>query len=410
MQKTPHTLILFLFISTFCNAQSNFVKGVLINNQKDTLSGYIDYREWIKSPSEISFKKETNQASSIYNVNDLRGFVIDYNKETYEALSFEFEKLPRHLTKHQFSSLGIYANRKKEIVDKKKFVRLISKGRINLYQFVDSDLDIQFLVKETDKIVPLVYHIIRIDNEIAKLREYQIQLTNLLSDACKKLPIEKTEYSLNEMKDLVDNYNTCFTKNVKLQITPKDKGKFEYGLLGGVSYSTLNYIYPSPYTNSVIILKGKGNLMPIGGIYLNYVLARGRGKIAVVNEFITYSIKSTVKGIDYSHFNIRYLGLQNLIRYKVYLGNPSIYLLLGLSNGLLINNNSFVEISSTGSTRADSREFRKHEEGIVGGIGTSFNKLMIESRYTRGNGFAVEQYTNTPTNRLEIVIKYNLGK
>ena len=181
MQKKYPLIILFLLISIFVQAQTNFVKGRLINNQKDTLSGYIDYKEWIKSPLEIAFKKELNQSSTSYSAADLSSFVIDSNQETYESLSFNFEKLPRYLTKPKFTSIGIYANRTKEIISKKIFVRLISKGKINLYQFIDTDSDIQFVIKEKETIVSLVYHIIRIDNEIANLREYQIQLTSLLA-------------------------------------------------------------------------------------------------------------------------------------------------------------------------------------------------------------------------------------
>ena len=73
MQYQVLKILLFLLINNVCLAQSNFIKAKIISNQSDTLAGYIDYKEWIKSPTEISFKKELSSSTLSYSVNDLRG-------------------------------------------------------------------------------------------------------------------------------------------------------------------------------------------------------------------------------------------------------------------------------------------------------------------------------------------------
>lgn len=59
MQKSVYLFSLFFFISSKSFTQQNFTKSKIINSLGDTLTGFIDYKEWIKSPEQISFKKKT---------------------------------------------------------------------------------------------------------------------------------------------------------------------------------------------------------------------------------------------------------------------------------------------------------------------------------------------------------------
>ena len=234
-----------------------------------------------------------------------------------------------------------------------------------------------------------------------------------MTNACKKLPIESTDYLADKMTKLINNYNACFESTIRPQETHVSKGKLEYGVTGGVDYAQFKHIFPTLYFKYVT-LKGDNNYTPVAGIFLNYVVARGRGRFAFLTEINTYSLKSTTYYDDkYYHYNIRYISSQNLFRYTVYARKPSIYFVGGLTYGFILRNNSMIE-SADGTIEPDGKgvieKFRNDEQGIIGGIGSGFGRLMLECRYIRGNGFSLSSNSNTSVHRFELLGKINLGK
>lgn len=410
MKKKLTAVLLLIFIANFCLAQRNFIKGKLITADKDTLSGYIDYKEWVKSPLEIYFKREMSQPSFVYSSTELRGFIIDFNQETYTSLSFSIEKLPRNGSKIVFQSLGAYFNRGKRFIQKNAFVRVLSAGKAMLYHFVDKDSEEHFLLKQGNILEPLVYHIIETGSQTAKIKQYQLQLAETLSDACKKLPFQNTDYYAKDMKKLIDSYNDCFKIIVKPEYAHTNKGKWEYGVLAGAGYSRIKHIISTSVPPNYIYVKGNGNITPAGGIFLNYVFARSRGKFAIMNELHTYALKSTAADIESRfRYDIRYVGLQNLFRYTFYLGKPSIYALAGISNSIIVSDRSMIENVDGGTSELISAFDRKSEQGIIAGLGLRSDRLMLESRACVGNGFSADILSIAPTSRYELLVKWNFG-
>ncbi|RFS17636.1 outer membrane beta-barrel protein [Emticicia sp. C21] len=410
--KTKLTItLLLIFIVKFCFAQRNFIKGKLITANKDTLSGYIDYKEWIKSPLEIFFKREMSQPSFVYSSTELSGFIIDFNQETYTSLSFDIEKLSRNGSKIFFPSLGAYFNRTKRLTQKNAFVRVLATGKATLYHFVDKDSEEHFLIKQGNMIEPLVYHIIETGNQTAKIKQYEVQLSEILADACKKLPIQGTAYYTKDMKKLVDNYNDCFKIILRPEIAQNSRGKWEYGVAVGVGYSSIKHIISTSVPPNYVYVQGNGNITPAGGVFLNYVFARGRGKFAIQNEIHTYALKSTATDVENRfRYDIRYLGIQNLFRYTFYIGKPSIYLLGGISNAFIVNDRSVVENIDGGQSELVSAFDRKSEQGLIAGLGVRNKRLMLEGRACFGNGFSADILSVAPTNRYELLAKWNFGQ
>ena len=72
-------LSLFPFISF---SQSNFQPGYIVNNQGDTLKGYIDYRERTVNPVKVVFKPQLDHNSQVITVNDCSAYGV-YKLETF---------------------------------------------------------------------------------------------------------------------------------------------------------------------------------------------------------------------------------------------------------------------------------------------------------------------------------------
>jgi hypothetical protein len=406
----PFYLLLFLHTS-ICLAQKNFTKGRIITVDKDTLIGFIDYREWIKSPDEIVFKQAMSLPSMTYHSNQLAGFIIDTNQEIYHSLDFALEILPRSSNKVMYSSTKEYTDRKRRIDSVSAFVRVSSAGKATLYHYVDKDAEPHFLLRKDDALEALVYHVVETKHYLAKFREYRSQLSRLLNDACKPLPIPATEYYASSMKKLIDNYNSCFGRELKAVAPEKDRGRWEYGLMAGVGYTKMVHVMAAPYRYTEV--QGDANFTPVGGIFINYVFARGRGKFALLNELHTYHLKSNAFFDDeYFHYNMHYLGLQHLFRYTFYVGQPSVYAVAGFSYATIIKQNSTLKRRDGSVENLVSLPWaiRNDEQRAIAGVGVSQKRLMLETRYYRGNGFTTGANATAPNNRFEVVLKYNLGR
>jgi hypothetical protein len=418
MKSKLNLPLLLLFIANVCMGQKNFTKARVITFDKDTLSGYVDYKEWIKSPNQVSFRKDLNQPVITYNTSQIAGFIIDSNQETYHTLNFEIENLPRSSNKIIYFNMKEYTNRNRKIEPVSAFVRIVSAGKVILYHYVDRDSEPHFLVKKDNELTVLVYHIVETKHYSAKFREYRSQLSNLLTDACKPLSIHTTEYYVSSLRKVIDNYNNCFGGAVKTVSAQKDKGAIEYGIMAGVGYTKmLHAMAKITNTNGVpfdyVKVKGDAHLTPVGGLFLNYVFTRGRGKYALLNEVHTYKTKSEAFfDNEYYHYNMHYLGLQHLFRYTFFVGRPSVYALAGFSYATIIKQNSTI------SQRDGSVEklvylpwaIRNDEQRAIVGIGISQKRLMLEARYYRGNGFTTGANATTPNNRLDIILKYNFSR
>ncbi|MFA4866781.1 MAG: outer membrane beta-barrel protein [Pedobacter sp.] len=58
-------------------AQANFQKGYVITNSKDTLKGYIDYKERSKNPVNVDFRTSLNSSTQTYSLGNCAGYGID---------------------------------------------------------------------------------------------------------------------------------------------------------------------------------------------------------------------------------------------------------------------------------------------------------------------------------------------
>ncbi|MFB9843460.1 outer membrane protein [Mucilaginibacter ginsenosidivorans] len=77
--KTLQRILFFiaLLIPFLSNAQSNYKPGYVVTPKGDTIRGFIDYREWDRTPADVNFKQDAadNEAKK-YTPADIAGFGI----------------------------------------------------------------------------------------------------------------------------------------------------------------------------------------------------------------------------------------------------------------------------------------------------------------------------------------------
>lgn len=100
--------------------------------------------------------------------------------------------------------------------------------------------------------------------------------------------------------------------------------------------------------------------------------------------------------------------MNNMLRFSLKITDPSIYILIGFSNGMMIKSNYSRQKIDDGITEnLDFKaDVRKHEQVLLGGIGSKFKRFAIEGRYALGNGFSPYPTFGSPTKSILFLVKY----
>ncbi|MCD8740651.1 hypothetical protein LT679_08575 [Mucilaginibacter roseus] len=149
--KTLITILATLLCPILCVAQSNYREGYVIQNNGDTVKGYINVKEWDTNPQSISFKKSVaDKGETKYTPLTVKSFTAgDYSYLAYIG----------HVSnnKNVFPDLDTYRDTTTR-VDTVFLHELISGSKVSLYdKFQDNKRS--FFYKEGNQLpVELIYY------------------------------------------------------------------------------------------------------------------------------------------------------------------------------------------------------------------------------------------------------------
>ncbi|WP_276495966.1 hypothetical protein [Pontibacter litorisediminis] len=208
--KTVYTL-LFLLLTAPCItlAQVNFKPGVVVTNG-DTLRGYINYQEWIKSPESIQFK--ISQASTVS-----RRFTAQ-NSDFFEVTGYEaYQKYSGPISMNSLTTGTFPTGPDLAAVTDTVFLKEIATGPfISLLSFTDG-IKTRYFVKDRQHATAqeLVY-VKHLDAQnlrsIQSLTPYRGQLWGLATKygrgtAALEHKIKKVKYTEKELRQVVHLIN-----------------------------------------------------------------------------------------------------------------------------------------------------------------------------------------------------------
>lgn len=189
-------LFLLMAIPAIGIAQSNFQKGYLVTNGGDTLKGYIDYREGLKTPTSFVFKSELNSSAlKTYTLKDCIVWHID-DMASYQRFLVDISLGSVEISK--ISSLVDTASRRDTV-----FLQLLQSGpNVTLYAYVDRIKTRFYILDKTDTLpTELVMQVYYRDDESGKLitnLRYARQLSSLMQKYGKLTP--QNEHRLATLK------------------------------------------------------------------------------------------------------------------------------------------------------------------------------------------------------------------
>ena len=417
MKKILLTFTIMFLVPKMTIGQANYIKGGIITLKKDTIQGFVDDQEWIKSPVKIGFKSALTQQEQIFQSSEIVGFFVSSSGDNYVSKTIEYEKLTRDIAKTSFLSMTEYFAREKDMKTQSAFLRIISSGKMSLYQFADDDKELYYFLEQEGKLTSLTYHRFQFNWYAQEIKEFQNQLKAVCFD-CKMLSdfnFDRLIYNSSSLGKVVNYYNNCVAPQSITTIRKTNtsaKKPWEFGLMVGMGYSKIEF--------NLGDLKFTSSLNPQVGVFINYIFPRQRGRFALQNEIHYYNYNSKVESgsgdaqytgggylkPDWSKeaINISFIGVKNLFRYTFYQKKTGVYALIGISNGFLIKNNS-----TSGAVSNIFYDIRSHEEAYLIGLGANFGRVSLESRLVKGNGISPFARVSSPTTEIGVFLKYRLN-
>jgi hypothetical protein len=168
-------VLLFAQAPLFLHAQSNFKPGYIIDNKSDTLKGFIDYREWLKNPKEISFKQTEAAPAQKFTVANAHGFAIS-DAEYYDRFVVNVSTSPVELSKLSHSLDTAYRT------DTVFLQNLVNGKNVSLYAWTDELKSSYYLFNKQTHTIEYLRQYLYFDEEsrsVTGVNGYISQLTRL---------------------------------------------------------------------------------------------------------------------------------------------------------------------------------------------------------------------------------------
>ncbi len=240
MRHFNKLLFAFFLLPFFSAAQSNFKPGYVVTLKGDTLKGFIDYKEWDKNPSSLSFKSRQNISNAEgFTTKNALAFAIT-GMEYYERYVLPISQDPVDVNKLSPKPDTSY-------LTDTVFLRISTKGKyLTLYSYTD-DIKPRFYLLEAGETQPqeLIYHAFY-NPDVSASIQYITRYRNQLENVAQKFNVNtntvnewllKSNYTESELIKAVQAINGSSS----VQFTPPNLSEIRWFAGIGISYSNLNF-------------------------------------------------------------------------------------------------------------------------------------------------------------------------
>jgi hypothetical protein len=392
MYKTI-TIAIGFFLQVYATfGQSNFVDGIVVNLNKDTLKGTIDYVEWEYNPKKIRFRQGKTLREVIYTPANILSFQILSKKEYYERAILALQEAPIDIQRIKTYRSMANINTQLNTVLDTLFLRVIAKGRLNLWELQrDQHFTQYFIQKNKDAIQELVNRQVRIHNSdssgIITLQTYKRQLHILIADCpTLKANLENLDYNRADLLEMVKNYNSCHKQSSFIKT--KERGSTYFSVLAGLTQprASMNSLY-QPFSFETQRMDSS-KISPCIGVSLEHNYGRLSGKLAIGGELKGSFVNLNYIEIVKSSFEHRYqFSMKSLLwsgngymRYYFTTGKIKPYVKAGI--GFIYYTTPEVTSVHTSLTTSiiQKATLKKTKLNYLGSIGAKWDSFFLEAR------------------------------
>lgn len=395
-------LLLILFWSISIMAQENYQPGYIINNQTDTIHGYINYQNWGKNPLNINFKSEVTEPFKILSSKEIRGFGV--NDEIYESANIQND-----ISITRTTMIPSDGNLQLDTIN--GFIEILINGPKVLGTYKNSLGKKSYYIKRDSIFELLIYKqyvTTQVDEQkiehsvMTENKRYLNQLSTYFTD-CPGIEfyLKKTSYNQTDLENIFETYFNL-THTTHTYKKKREKTTVVFGILGGITLSTVKFTNDDDLFAYLTQTEFNRSDNFVAGITLDLIFPRGNKKWSIYSELlyssmifrseylqITNASNSTLHHVEIGG---TYIKLNNLIRYRFFTGKNTLFFNAGISNGIAVKviNNDYQTIQYYTTITNESKEaiegFRKHEQSLILGIGYQFDKFSLEYKFEKTNG------------------------
>lgn len=232
------TLLCLIVMASDLSAQSVQKKGYVVLNNGDTLHGWIDYHNWEKNPSSVSFKNDSLTGTATrYSKYDLQAIEITGFDRYIKAI---VEKDDRPVEIGELLPLEMNAASTDTVM-----LRVLVKGsQFDLYEL--NDRKSHFFIKRAGENIKELTYIVSISSENMSVRTQKIFINQLkgylsnmaVSDELSK-KIDRADYKEKYLTPIVNEMNKISGSVEYTTAEQRKKILTSFFAGGGVGYSNL---------------------------------------------------------------------------------------------------------------------------------------------------------------------------
>ena len=391
---------LAFFVSTLSFSQSDFRKGFIITG-KDTLYGFVDYKEGARSYKSCSFKKGKDGDIRSYTPGEIHGYGF------VDGKYFESKEVKEE-------------NESPKIV----FVEVKVNGHVCLYRY-----DYSFFVAKAGDTLTRLYNkteskVIDGKNVEWSDNKHIVTLNWLLFDCIElRERIQRTRLYEKELTSLIEDYNKCTGQTTETYNANKPWVKLRLGVAAGLQVSQLEF---SPAGDAYRHLEGSFDISksPIIGFSFDILSPRVSERFSFYGDLLyvpsRYKHENTFSNYYSTERNFVTIELHQLkipvgIRYTFPEKKVTPYVNAGISVTLNLGTGSTWIQELEGhfndvfirQDMHDALPISSNQIGFWGGLGirksiTPNLRVFLETRYEQTNGFAE---SSDPNERLRSQIQ-----
>ena len=406
--------VLFLLFINSSFAKKTILPAYIITNEKDTIDGFIDFKEWKINPNQILFKKSSSDKGVNYSPINITEFSV--SDEIYKSAIVKVEQ--SSIKTNELSDNPVLKYKTDTV-----FLQAIITGKKELFFLKDNRGKDHFYIKEGSDYNWLIHKKYYRDVDGKKLiatnNKYIGQLI-LYLDNCNSINsiLSAATYDQNSLREVFQKYYECTDSRMVYQVE-KTKLRVDLGALAGVSLTKLKFNGSEPHLTEVDFPLST-NFM--GGISANLFFPRNLGRWSINNELIFTSLSTNANYEEYFHENryvtyetslgFTYLKLNNMLRGNFKIDKVLLFFNVGISNGFVIASTNELKKTSVlfDQKRIDvgpaMEHTRTYEQGLIFGFGAGYKKFSGEFRYELGNGMSNYSDVSSVTNRYYFFLSY----
>ncbi len=402
-------ILLSLVVNSY--AQTNFIEGQITLKDGSVLSGLIDYRDWKRTPTQISFKKSVEGNLIYYTPEQLMSFNVLDDKFTSRLVMLDMTE--QRIQKMDFRD-------EVKLIEKHIFLNVLVVGEISLYVYQNVRQHL-FIIKNNDKIIELIYRkkLAKNNIDIFDYKKYIGQL-KLLTNNCESVKINDIGFKSQVIMKIITKYNNCNENGSTQEYLKKNISKSEKNLFvfAGVSNATLRIQSNDFYMKYFVGDESEKNFK--FGLAYEFVLGKNLKKWSVYSQLSYHSYNilfkenpqtATVVYKDYK-FKENVFNIATLLRYKI--KNQKIkkftpFVNLGLGYNLKIKSkSSYTKFNTFNGNGSERKVGISPNFYLVGGVGILYKKFSLELRYLSINDIYVSPVTKGKLSELGIVLGYSI--